>query len=139
MPSTLIRPSAQGYLLLEVVIAFGVVAVGIFAMLSVQRSQLLASQRMAEHDIALEIANAALERLKAQDTLADTDGKALPLAPAAAASLPNPECTASVADYRANTPGLKHVRVAVSWGDAGRQRSRVELQTLMAKGGGHAK
>ncbi len=139
MSPKLILRNARGYLLLEVVIAFGIVAVGIFAMLSVQRSQLLASRRMAEHDIALEIANAALERLKAQDALADTDGEPLPLAPAAAASLPNPECAASVADYRANTPGLKRVRVSVSWGDEGQARRRVALQTLMAKGGGHAK
>jgi len=124
---------------LEVIIAFGIVAVGIFATLSVQRSQLQASRRMAQHDIALEIANAALERLKAQDTLADTDSETLPLAPAAAASLPNPECIASVADYRANTPGLKRVRVAVSWGYGEQARRHVALQTLMAKGGGHAK
>ena len=136
-------PSAQrdaaareGFLLIEILIALVIITVGVFAMLSVHRAQLQAGRSLARHEIALEAASSLIERFRASGLPAGhAAGKAVALHLPSQAWLPECECRLWTSDYRPDTPGLKHVRVAVSWRGRATQRRKVELETLIFHGG----
>ena len=124
-----------GYLLLEIVIAFGILAVGIFALLNVQQAQIETGRSMARYETALDAANALLERFRAHGLPAgDADGKTVPLGLPAGTTLVDATCRLWIADLSADTPGLKRVRVVVSWRGRKRRVKRAELETLMIGG-----
>ena len=126
----------EGFLLIEILIALVIIVVGVFAMLSVHRAQLEAGRSLARHEIALEAASSLIERFRAHGLPAgNAAGKAVALHLPSQVCLPECECRLWTSDYRPDTPGLKHVRVAVSWRGRSTQRRRVELETLMFHGG----
>ena len=119
-------------MLLEIVIAFGILAVGIFALLNVQQAQIETARSMARYESALDAANALLERFRAHGLpAADADGEPMALALPTDTPLIDATCRLWVSDFNADTPGLKRVRVVVSWRGRRRRVKRVSLETLM--------
>ena len=133
----LLGPS-QGMLLIEITIALAIIAVGIFAVLSVQQFQSRTGRSLGRHAIALESADGLLERLRVVGLPpANVAGQSIELDTPSEPWLSECECRLWVSDYRTDTPGLKHVRVAVSWRDRAAQRKSVAVETLMLAGGNH--
>ena len=130
--------AADGYLLLEAVISLGIIAIALFAMLSVQQEQIHASQRLARYEIGLEAANCILERLRAAGPLADAVDKPVAMSFPSAEFLPQGKCCVTVSDFRPDTPGLKRVKVEVAWSEKSSRRKSVVLETLVMEGGAHA-
>ncbi len=128
-----------GYLLLEALVAFGILAVGVFALFSVHSAGRTAARSLSRRDAALEIANGVIEKLRATPRLADAADQPYALAAPWTNALPGAQCFVTVADYRADAPGLKRVTVRVSWPGRGRGKRSAVLETLIAAGDGHAK
>ena len=132
------QPTPEGgYLILEAVIAFGIIAVGIFAMLSVQRMQSQTGRSLTRHAIALEAASSVLERVRASGPLDDAAAKPIDAALPSLKSLLDAKCRVWISDLQPNTPGLKRVKVTVTWLDQSGRRCAVTLETLVAKGSAH--
>ena len=133
-PPASVRHS-HGYLLLELVIALGIIVVGVFAMLSVHRSQVDTGRELARYDAALEAASSVLERVRAGKLpVRDVSGEAIDLDLPSGKTLPECECRLWASDYRPDTPDLKLVRVAVSWRAQTRRPRTVALETLVSAG-----
>jgi len=138
------RPAAvtrrAGYLLIELIIALGIVVVGIFAVLNVHRSQVDTGRELARYDVALEAASSVLERVRAGVLpIGDMSGEAISLDLPSERTLPECVCRLWVSDYRADTPGLKLVRVVVAWRARSRRPRTVRLETLVSAGGEDAR
>ena len=126
--------SPRAYLLVEMAVALGIIAVGLFAMIGVHRAELKACRTLARYEIALESAGSAIERLRAQGRPErDLDGAIAALDMPSASWLPEGECRVWTHDLTPKTPGLKSVRVAVSWQSTAGKRRTVELETLMIR------
>lgn len=125
----------HGYLLIELVIALGIIVVGVFAMLSVQRSQVDTGRELARYDVAIEAASSVLERVRAGALpIKDVSGEVVGLDLPSEKTLPECECRLWASDYRPDTPGLKQVRVVVSWRARTRRPRTVGLETLVFVG-----
>ena len=132
-PASLRR--THGYLLIELIIALAIIVVGVFAMLNVHRAQVDAGRELARYDAALEVASSVLERVRAGVLpVRDVAGDGVSLDLPSGKALPECECRLWASDYGPDTPGLKLVKVVVSWRARTRRPRTVGLETLVFAG-----
>ena len=124
------RLNTGGYLLLEVVISLGIIAI-FFILFQAAATTVILNRDVKHQELALRIARSQIENLRASGYAAlPASG---PFADLQLTSLPQASASATISQYNDKT---KQIYVEVSWQESGAQnRHKVSLTTLIGEGG----
>ena len=128
------RRNRRSFLLVEVVIAAFVFISCFAAAISLVHQGHVHLRATQQKQIALELAQIEIERLRSQlPTIPHdcTEAAVEPPQPVSGA-LRDLKCTRTVRDLDGNHPGLKKVTVSVSWSSSSRSRKTVRLASLIS-------
>jgi len=124
----------RGFLLVEATVGLAVASGALLLILAVIWHQARAIRDAQQTQVAANLAEARIERLRATPyaEMRDTTRATLDLAKSPAAGrLRNPRAFLTIREYDPMRPGLKHVIVTIRWGATIRREAKYRIETLI--------
>jgi len=129
------RRNRRSFLLVEVVIAASVFITCFAAAISLVHQSHVQLRTTQQKQIALELAQMEIERLRSRLPEPPDDCTEAAVEPPQILSgvLRGLKCTRTVRDLDSKHPGLKKVTVSVSWSSSSRSRKTIRLASLIGR------